>query len=297
MIMGKILRILRLQPRSAPLKICTLLACALVVTGCGDSSSSDGDKVAIGVTDPETNERELFGLIELPTDLVLNLCSKDAGITGEFCVLDDGNNPFRNTPTREFDVNNPDAIIKFDLAADIPPGPSGAKARFYFWATALARRPSGENQYLTAQALHELYTAGGDPIIREQALKAYRSVLDNFLGSVIVFECCGEFFLPPPGRDPVPFPILLSQLTLEKLRRPDLTSDSEFYPNGFTPLLPEDLTTVALPEPGCDIIVPSIGALSCGLIDLSVREELLEWGFVYTCTGDPELCTVSVAEF
>jgi hypothetical protein len=81
---------------------------------------------------------------------------------------------------------------------------------------------------------------------------------------------------------------LLSQLTLEKLRRPDLTSDATFYPNGYTPLIPEDLDTVR---------DPFSGQFDFGLIDLSVREQLLDWGFVYFCTGDPEVCTVSVADF
>jgi hypothetical protein len=66
------------------------------------------------------------------------------------------------------------------LFNSIPPGPTGAKARFYFWATALARRPSGENQFYTALALHELFDANSnvlskDELVRAQALKAYRS--------------------------------------------------------------------------------------------------------------------------
>ena len=35
-------------------------------------------------------------------------------------LLDDPENPFRLTVTREFDVNNPDAETKFDLANSIP---------------------------------------------------------------------------------------------------------------------------------------------------------------------------------
>ena len=45
----------------------------------------------------------------------------------------------------------------------------------------------------TARALHELFDANSNPaskdeIVRAQALKAYRSVLDNFFGSVTFFE-------------------------------------------------------------------------------------------------------------
>ena len=78
-----------------------------------------------------------------------------------------------------------------------PAGRTGAKARFYLWATALARRASGENQWYTARALHELYNYNDDPVIQAQALKAYRSVLDNFFGSATFFECCCE---PGPQR-------------------------------------------------------------------------------------------------
>jgi hypothetical protein len=95
------------------------------------------------------------------------------------------------------------ANSKFDLNNALPPGPSGAKARFYLWATALARRQSGENQWYTAVALHELYDANSnrvfeDELIKEHAKRAYRSVLDNFFGSAIF----GQF-----GDNAVPFPL------------------------------------------------------------------------------------------
>ena len=152
---------------------------ALLLGGCEEPSNSDGT---------------VINGIVLPTDVVLNLFCPDVGIAGEPCVLEDPENPFALVPTFEFDVNNPpDAPSKFDLLENIPPGPTGAKARFYLWATALARRPSGENQWYTARALHELFDANSNPaskdeIVRAQALKAYRSVLDNFFGSVTVFE-------------------------------------------------------------------------------------------------------------
>jgi len=38
----------------------------------------------------------------------------------------------------------------------------------------------GENQYYTALSLHEVYGESGSPTTRDQAIKAYRSVLDNF---------------------------------------------------------------------------------------------------------------------
>ena len=151
----------------------------LILSGCEERDSGDG--IAI-------NE------IVLPTDVVLNLFCENVGIFDETCVLDDPENPYALAATLEFDVNNPDPNqpTKFDLLENIPPGPSGAKARFYLWATALARTPSGENQWYTARALHELFDANSNPIskdeiVRAQALKAYRSVLDNFFGSVTFF--------------------------------------------------------------------------------------------------------------
>ncbi len=193
---------------------------ALASAGCsGERDAGDG---------------ELINSIVLPTDVVLDLYCADVGVHPETCVLDDPENPFASTTIIEFDVNNPDAENKFELFNSLPPGPSGAKARFYFWATALAQRPSGENQYYTALALHELYDANSnaistDELVREQALKAYRSLLDNFFGSVTVFTCCPG---ASPDGEPVPFPVPLNELTADALFRTDAT--------GFRRLVPGD---------------------------------------------------------
>jgi hypothetical protein len=188
--------------------VAVLLGCAMLgATGCDGRSSGDGI---------------VINQIILPTDTLLNLACRDAGIGAETCVLQDPENPFAVVAVPEFDVNNPNAPTKFDLAADIPAGPTGAKARYYLWATALARRPSGENQWLTARALHELFDANSDPLIQNQALRAYRSVLDNFFGSVTFFECCGG----------VAFPGTLNELVADDLFRTDAT--------GFRRLVPGD---------------------------------------------------------
>jgi hypothetical protein len=181
--------------------------CVLAASGCDGRSNSDG---------------LVINQIVLPTDTLLNLACAEVGINDEGCVLDDPENPFAFVPIPEFDVNNPDAETKFDLASRIPAGPTGAKARFYLWATALARRPSGENQYYTALALHELFDANQDPLIQEQALKAYRSVLDNFFGSVTFFECCGG----------ISFPATLNERVADNLYRTQAT--------GFRRLVPGD---------------------------------------------------------
>jgi hypothetical protein len=179
---------------------------AAVVAGCGGAPSST-DGIAINN-------------IVLPTDTLLNFACADVGIAGETCVLDDPDNPFLSVAITEFDVNNPDAENKFVLNNAIPPGPTGAKARFYLWATALARRPSGENQYYTAKSLHELFDAAGDALVQAQALKAYRSVLDNFFGSVTFFECCGGVAFPAP----------LNELVADNLYRPAATGFDKLIP-------------------------------------------------------------------
>ena len=198
------------------LSVVSLMACFLVVPGCGGPSNSDG---------------RVITEIVLPTDTLLNLRCQNVGINTETCVLGDPENPFRTTLTLEFNVNDPDADTKFDLAAKLPAGPTGAKSRFYLWATALARFPSGENQWFTALALHELWDAAGDPIIQEQALKAYRSQLDNFFGTVVFFECCAGLIPGDPTR-PVPFSATLNELTADNLYRTDAT--------GFARLIPGD---------------------------------------------------------
>ena len=178
--------------------------------------------LAGGCESPDDSDGIDFNQIILPTDTLLNLACAEAGIGFEKCVLEDPENPFALVATPEFNVNNPDGLTKFDLANNIPAGPTGAKARFYLWATALARFPSGENQWYTARALHELFDANSDELIRNQALKAYRSVLDNFFGSVTFFECCGG----------ISFSATLNEKAADDLYRTEAT--------GFVRLVPGD---------------------------------------------------------
>lgn len=195
------------RPAAKRFALVALALSVFTVGGC--ESPSDGDGTVINA-------------IVLPTDTLLNLACADAGIGFELCVLEDPENPFALVATPEFNVNNPDAQTKFELANNIPAGPTGAKARFYLWATALARFPSGENQWYTARALHELFDANSDPLIQEQALRAYRSVLDNFWGSVTFFTCCGG----------ISFSVNLNEQTADDLYRTDST--------GFVRLIPGD---------------------------------------------------------
>ncbi len=183
---------------------------------------------------PDGGDGMIVTTVALPTDTLLNLNCANVGVHLETCILDDPENPYITATIREFDENDPEAITKFELAQEIPVGPSGAKARFYLWGTALARRASGENQWYTARALHELFDASGDPIVQEQALKAYRSVLENFFGSVTFFVCCGD----------VAFSASLNELVGDDLYRTAAT--------GFERLVPGDplLTQALLAEWG-----------------------------------------------
>lgn len=241
-------------------------AVALFVAGCGGGGERD------------ENDGQLFNSILLPTDVVLNLYCANVGVFPEDCVLEDPENPYANVTILEFNENNPGAENKFDLYNAIPPGPSGAKARFYLWATALARQPSGENQYYTALHLHELFDANSnvlstDELVREQALKAYRSALDNFFGGITLFECqaCGPI---SDGEFPLTA-VPLNERVADHLYR---TESTDFV----TPIAPSGLLRLV---PGSPILA---------------QEVLGEWGYVYDpCTDLPD-CTngvVSVGTF
>lgn len=233
-------------------------AATLIVAGCaGERDENDG---------------ELANSILLPTDVVLNLYCEDVGVFPETCVLEDPENPYATTTILEFNENNPGAENKFDLYNAIPRGPTGAKARFYLWATALARQASGENQYYTALHLHELFDANSnvlseDELAREQALKAYRSVLDNFFGSITLFQCaeCG-----PISNGELPLlPKPLNELVADHLHRTEST-------NFVTPIAPDGLRRLV---PGDPVLV----------------EELLGvWGYVYKPCTDLPACTNGV---
>jgi len=221
-----------------------------------------GVLVAGGCDSPTDKDGEIINGIVLPTDVVLNLACENVGIYPENCVLGDPENPFITTTIVEFDPNNPDQDDKFDLNATLPPGPAGAKARFYLWATALARRPSGENQYYTAKALHELFDANSnvlstDELVRAQALKAYKSVLDNFWGSVTFFEC--ELCAPDENGDLIKFPAQLNLEVGDDLFR--------FESTGFKMLI----------EGG----------------EIRVLERIGQWGYTY----DPAIPMISKNEF
>lgn len=184
-----------------------LIGCMMIFAGCGEVDKGDG--TVVGSVDTTTLPPTVIeGNVILPTDSALKLFCPDAGIADEPCILDDPDNPYALTPVTD--------DTKFDLSDAAP----SAKARFYVWATAQAISPRGENQFNVGAALHEMFSESGSELAREQALKAYRSVLDNYFFSATFFEAD---FLPPPDIF-FPFPV-------RKLVGQNMVSPS-------TPLLP-----------------------------------------------------------
>jgi len=138
------------------MKTWLLLAAAVSISGCYDRASY------------------VYG--ESMDGLTLQLHSLNEGIHPDQSVLEDPNNPFR--------LNTPGEETKWQIQA------SGDRvAAFYAWSTLLARGPYGEAQYYTALNLVGIYQNGEAsqeelPKIREQAIRAYQAVLDNFPDAV-----------------------------------------------------------------------------------------------------------------
>ena len=110
------------------------------------------------------------------TELEFNLHTADMGVHPDKSVLDDPNNPFKwgsMEQDTKWDIENTGRVV----------------ARFYSWATMLAREPAGEHQFYTAKALDEIWQAErADPVylpfIKTMAIRGYQSLLDNFPRSV-----------------------------------------------------------------------------------------------------------------
>jgi len=149
--------------------------------------------------------------VELPVDSTLNFYCEDEGIYLETCVLDNPQNPYANVAVTEDN--------KFDLSEDAP----SAKSRYYLWATALAKGAGipGENQYYTALSLHEVYAESASPTTRDQAKKAYRSVLDNYF-------LAPTFFGPFTPEDSY-FAVFVKDLVGENLYDPSAGNLVSFY--------------------------------------------------------------------
>ena len=109
-------------------------------------------------------------------DLTFQFHSTEVGIYPDASVLEDPNNPFvRSTLGAE---------TKWQIQASGQP-----VAAFYAWATLLAREPGGEAQFYVGNNLLAIYQSGAasqeDLLkVKEQGIRAYQSVLDNFPDAV-----------------------------------------------------------------------------------------------------------------
>ena len=121
--------------------------------------------------------------ITLPTgDLTLK--SADEGIFPDKSVLEDPENPFILTPiTDQMKWEDQGGLEGSTVVAG-----GRSKACFYMWATILTREPWGEPQYYTALALKRQFEDNGSTILSNQAVRAYKSVLENFLWDMTVDE-------------------------------------------------------------------------------------------------------------
>jgi hypothetical protein len=139
-----------------------LLALAATTTGCPDQ--------------PDPYFRDGIDLQEV----TFTVTDTDMGIFPNESVLDDEGNPFRNVP--------------IDLDAKFLINDEGNNAAgFYSWATVLARQPTGEHQFYTGTKLQGLYESrevANEELetVRDMAIRAYQSVLDNFPASVTYDE-------------------------------------------------------------------------------------------------------------
>jgi hypothetical protein len=160
----------------------------LIMAGCGEVDKDDG---------------LIIQELTLPTDSSLTLYCPDAGIADEPCILDDPENPYAITPITDDN--------KFDLFFATP----SAKARFYLWATAQAMNPRGENQFYLAWALQEMYTESGSELTKAHAIRAHRSVFDNYFDEVTFFQ-----FPDPPVEGEIFYPKKVRLLSVNLLWAP-----------------------------------------------------------------------------
>lgn len=169
------------------LRLLGIALATITLAGCGEVDKGDGTVV---------------NAVDLPTDSALTLYCEDAGIAAEPCILDDPENPYAITPVND--------DTKFTLNDAAP----SAKARYYLWATAQAMSPRGENQFYVAVALHQMFSESGSELARTQALRAYRSVLDNYFNSVTFFEATWV------GGDDIFFPFPVRKLVAQNMTSP-----------------------------------------------------------------------------
>lgn len=116
------------------------------------------------------------------------------GVFPDVSVLQDPANPFADVSYQSIDaVHNPDAL-QWKLN-----GTAAHVARFYIWATILAKAApagDGEAQYYAASALQDVYyfakAAPADlPAVRDLAILGFTQVLTSFAGRAVTYDATG----------------------------------------------------------------------------------------------------------
>jgi hypothetical protein len=128
--------------------------------------------LGLAACEPVDDPQYRYGVQLAELEFVLS--NTEMGIHPDTSVLTDPNNPFSGGVTLE---------TKFAVLVD------GPIAGFYAWASSLASVPTGEDQFYTAVNLHGIYEEelaepGDLPFVRDMAIRAYQSTLDNFPGAV-----------------------------------------------------------------------------------------------------------------
>ncbi len=148
--------------RFDPTRVALVSASLLALSGCSEATLYEGDSFE-GMT--------------------LTLYDADVGIYPSQSVLEDPNNPFAGSvmaPQTKWDVQSSGEPV----------------AAFYAWATVNAVGPYGESQYYTAFDLKAVFEAGAASVdelskIREQAIRAFQTVLDEFPDAV-TYDASGQ---------------------------------------------------------------------------------------------------------
>lgn len=156
-----------------------LCAAFFLMTACGKQSPGGDERAA------------------LPLDtLVLPTLESSEGIHPSIAVLQDVHNPFKSAVAGD--------DVKWPIAgwAEAEPTTRTA-ARFYFWATYLAKGPDGARQFQVARALAALSTLESvDEATRTKyklaAIAAYQAILDYFPDS-LDYDAQGNPYRVAPG--------------------------------------------------------------------------------------------------
>ena len=140
-------------------------------------------------------DQAFFAQGEDLSTLLLHPTSRTEGIFPDVSVLDDPANPFVAVSGYATDaVHNQDAL-QFKINAT-----AAHAARFYIWATILARRApegDGEAQYYAATALRDVFFfekagAADLPTVRDMAVAGFSEVLTQFGSSAVTYDASGK---------------------------------------------------------------------------------------------------------